>query len=71
MKDVLWEPVRPGQHMQYLELSAGPNLVMKQDWFKRRMAFWDSLPLLENEPTNTGPPYFLDLVYNLLIHYMK
>lgn len=69
--DVLWEPVRPGNHMQYLELTAGPTLTMKQDWFKRRMDFWDSLPLLENESTNTGPPQFLEIIYNLLVHYMK
>jgi hypothetical protein len=57
--------------MQYLELTAGPTLTMKQDWFKRRMDFWDSLPLLENESTNTGPPQFLEIIYNLLVHYMK
>jgi hypothetical protein len=71
VNDVLWEPVRPGNHVQYLDISAGPTLTMKHDWFKRRMAFWDSLPLLENESTNNGPPQFLELVYNLLVHYMK
>ena len=71
VNDVAWQPVRPGKYMQYLELTAGPTLTMKQDWFKRRMAFWDSLPLLENESTNSAPPYFLELIYNLLGHYMR
>jgi hypothetical protein len=69
--EVVWQPVRPGKHVQYLELTAGPTLTMKQDWFKRRMAFWDSLPLLENESTNTGPLYFLERIYNLLGHYVR
>jgi hypothetical protein len=44
---------------------------MKQDWFKERMDFWDSLPLSENESHVIDTPYFLDLVYNFLVYLMK
>jgi hypothetical protein len=69
--DVLWEPVLPGKHLNYLEISAGPNLTMKQDWFKQRMDFWDSLPLLENESQLADPNNFLDLVYSYLVYVMR
>lgn len=71
MNNALWDPVFPGKHLRYLKISAGPNLTMKQDWFKERMDFWDSLPLSENESHVTDPPYFLDLVYNFLVYLMK
>jgi len=44
--------------LPYLEIGAGPNLTMKQDWFKERMDFWDSLPLVENEDHLTGYQIF-------------
>jgi hypothetical protein len=68
---VLWEPVYPGKHLNYLEISAGPNLTMKQEWFKQRMAFWDSLPLMENESQLVDPDNFLDLVYNYFVYLVK
>lgn len=71
VNDALWDPVFPGKHLRYMKISAGPNLTMKQDWFKERMDFWDSLPLSENESHVIDPPYFLDLVYNFLVYLMK
>ena len=67
----VWLPVTPGEHIDYIEISSGPTLTMKQDLFKERMQFWDCLPLKENQFKGDVPQYLTDLVYNYIMYFLQ
>ncbi|KDR18975.1 venom carboxylesterase-6-like [Zootermopsis nevadensis] len=71
VNNIIWDPVLSGKHLNYMELSAGPNVTMKQNWFKQRMDFWDTLPLVENESQLVDSDNLLDLIYNYFVYLVR